>query len=260
MTLVSAHRCGAGGRVELENTRTALDRAVNSGADYVEFDVQRCSDGAFVLFHDGCVEQDGNRIPIGELTFAEFALMGKRYLRYDEALDALSGRKKAHIDLKFVSPSDNYEHAADTYEAEAARIALERLGEGQFIITSLEDQSIRATRDWADGLGIELLAGLSLGRDISGKSWLHKLRTRLSELFPARRYSACRANLVVANHQLARIRTARWAERHGLPLLVWTVNSDSDLRGWLSDHRVWMVTTDLPELASRLRLEAQPLG
>ena len=50
MTWVIAHR-GASNE-EKENTLPAFERAVELGADYVEFDVQASSDGGLVVFHD----------------------------------------------------------------------------------------------------------------------------------------------------------------------------------------------------------------
>ena len=50
MTWVIAHR-GASSE-EKENTLPAFERAIELGADYVEFDVQASSDGGLVVFHD----------------------------------------------------------------------------------------------------------------------------------------------------------------------------------------------------------------
>ncbi len=50
MTLVIAHR-GASAEKK-ENTLPAFERAIEVGADYLEFDVQASRDGALVVFHD----------------------------------------------------------------------------------------------------------------------------------------------------------------------------------------------------------------
>ena len=36
----------------LENSLDALEASIALGVDYVEFDVQRCDDGSFVVAHD----------------------------------------------------------------------------------------------------------------------------------------------------------------------------------------------------------------
>lgn len=249
MAMISAHRCGAGSDLDLENTKAALDRALTLDVDYVEFDVQRLGDGTFVLFHDDFVELDGKRVPMAELTFEQFSGMADHFMRYDDVLAALKGVKHAHIDLKFVSPGSAYADPGTTYEVAATQQALEILGPGQFIITTLEDKSVRAVRDWADGVGLDLLVGLSLGRDTSEMSVVEALRTRLSEFFPAARIRDSRANLVVCQQRIARYTVARFARRRGLPLLVWTVDEPDALAYWLAPDAAWLVTTNYPERA-----------
>ena len=50
MTWVIAHR-GASSE-EKENTLPAFERAIELGADFIEFDVQASSDGGLIVFHD----------------------------------------------------------------------------------------------------------------------------------------------------------------------------------------------------------------
>jgi glycerophosphoryl diester phosphodiesterase len=249
MAMISAHRCGAGSDLDLENTRAALDRALTLDVDYVEFDVQRLGDGTFVLFHDDFVELDGQTVPMSGLTFEQFSGMADHFMRYDDVLAALKGVKHAHIDLKFVSPESSYADPESTYEVAATKQALEILGAGHFIITTLEDRSVRAVRDWADGVGLDLLVGLSLGRDITEMSLVEAVRTRLSEFFPGARIRDSRANLVVCHQRIARYTVARFARRRGLPLLVWTVDEPEALAYWLTPDAAWLVTTNYPERA-----------
>ena len=118
--LVSAHRCGAGEDRHLENTRPALDRALALDVDFVEFDVQRCADDTFVLFHDHEVEVDGRRTPLSDLTVARLEQLVGPLLRYEDVLAALAGRRRAHIDLKFTSPDAAYRDPAATHEVRPA--------------------------------------------------------------------------------------------------------------------------------------------
>ena len=74
MTLVIAHR---GACWELpENTLAAFERAIEVGADFVEFDVHATSDGELVVCHDR---------PLG----------GE--LRLEEAVEALRGQDRGHV-------------------------------------------------------------------------------------------------------------------------------------------------------------------
>lgn len=52
MSLISAHRGGAGDDPALENTLIAFERAIAAGCDFVEFDVRRTCDDRLVVTHD----------------------------------------------------------------------------------------------------------------------------------------------------------------------------------------------------------------
>src|SRR6478752_130332 len=215
MTLVSAHRC---------LTTTDIEAAIAMGADYVEIDVQRCADGSLVLLHDPVdVPPPGT-------------------LRYADALDLLAGRTRLHLDLKV--------HGGEVPIVEQA---VARLGTDALLVTTLDDDGVRAVRDWADAEGHDLLVGLSLGRGLRDIPVVHAIRVRLTELFPAVRYRRSRANLTVAHHWLARLHVRSFARSRGLPLLVWTVDTEDSLRYWLKPGRAWLVTTNNPEVALRVR-------
>ncbi|ABL82087.1 MULTISPECIES: glycerophosphodiester phosphodiesterase [unclassified Nocardioides] len=215
MTLVSAHRC---------LTHAAIEAAIALGADYVEFDVQRIADGSLVLLHD-LVDDP----PAGTL-------------RYDEALALLAGRARAHLDLKLRGG-----------EIPIVTEAIARLGTDRLLVTTHHDEAVRALRAWADREGHDLQVGLSLGQGVKGFSLWHAIRVRASELFPGVRYRAAGANVVVAHHWLARLRVRRFARRHRLPLVVWTVDTPRSLAHWMRPGRAWLVTTNQPQVALDLR-------
>lgn len=231
--LVSAHRMGAGGDRSRENTLEALEAAVALGVDYVEFDVWRHDDGRYVVAHDP--EHDTG-------------------LAYDAVLEALRGRAHAHIDLKFTSPGERYD-AGNAWEVDAARRAVEVLGQDRMIITTGDDRAVRAVRDWGEARGLDFKVGLSLGRSVRRMTLLRRIDVRRSELFPSVRIRESRANLVVAHHVLARLGVAAFARRRGLPLLVWTVDEPRGLRYWLRPGRAWLVTSNHPGAALRVRGE-----
>ncbi|GAA4745066.1 hypothetical protein GCM10023350_32350 [Nocardioides endophyticus] len=214
--LISAHRC---------LTRDALEHAIQLGVDYIEFDVQRCADGSLVLLHDPVDIAPPDAVP------------------YDEALELLAGRSRVHLDLKFT----------DDGVVEATAEAVRRLGTDRLVVTTLDDRSVAAVRAWSDVHAPALLVGLSLGRGVKGFPVWRQLKVRASEVWPHVRYRHSRANVVVAHHTLARFAVARFARKRGLPLLVWTVDTEPSLRYWTRSGRAWLVTTNNPEVALRLR-------
>ncbi|MGY2703454.1 MULTISPECIES: glycerophosphodiester phosphodiesterase [unclassified Nocardioides] len=217
MTLVSAHRC---------LTSADIEAAIALGADYVEIDVQRTADGALVLHHD----------PVD--------VAPPDVLRYADALDLIAGRSRVHLDLKFRGD-----------EVAAVALAVDRLGTDRMLVTTGHDDGVRAVRDWSDAHGHHLMVGLSLGRGVPGFALWQMAKVRASELWPGVRYRHSRANIVVAHHWLARLRVRRFARRHGLPLLVWTVDTPRSLAYWMRPGRAWLVTSNEPAVALRLRAD-----
>ena len=122
--LISAHRMGAGGDRSRENSLGALEDAVALGVDYVEFDVWRRDDGSFVVAHDPAHD-------VG--------------LTYDAVLSAIGARALAHIDLKFISPGEAYD-AGEAWEVDAARRAVESLGQDRMAIDELPGELTRRLR------------------------------------------------------------------------------------------------------------------
>lgn len=210
--LVSAHR------------PADLEAAIALGVDYVELDVRRRADGAFVVAHD-----DGDAD-------------APTYL---DVLTLLAGRVGAHLDLK--SESDD-----GSLEVEATRLALTVMSADTVVVTTESVVGVRAVRDWAEANGLNVRVGLSVGRPVHRLPWHGAVRTRVRELLSTSVRDS-RADVVVARHTLARLGMAWLARRRGLPLLVWTVDGDRALRYWLRPGRAWMVATNEPERALRLR-------
>jgi glycerophosphoryl diester phosphodiesterase len=244
--LISAHRFGAGRRVDLEHARATLDEALVVGVELVEMDVRRTSDGLFVLGHDPDLVADGESHPIRELTGELWRELHPYGLTYADALGLLGDYVIAHVDMKIAEPA---------HQVEALRAALAVLPPRRIVVTTGSEEAARALREWSGVRGLDLMIGLSLGRTVAGLPLRRQLEIRLGELFPGRRYVRSRANLVVANHWLARISVARFARRRRLPLLVWTVDDRRSLGYWLRRKDVWAVTTNEPALAALIRAE-----
>jgi glycerophosphoryl diester phosphodiesterase len=232
--LISAHRgrCGIDGLPAAERYRAAIEL----GVDYVEFDVRRTADGVHVAYHDPRTPSGRS---ISSLTFEEVkAELGSQALTLHELLDIANGRVGLHIDLKEVG-----------YEAEIVSLALAHFTAGQFVITSLEDVSIRTIKEQFP----QVRAGLSLGRDINEVPVWRRLGVRLSELFPDRRLRRCHADFAAVHEQLARIRLLRYCARKRLPAWVWTVDDEVEMARFLADPRVTALITNRPDVALQLR-------
>ncbi len=106
-----------GRRYAPENTLESLRKALALGADYVEFDVRKTSDGAFMLLHDGSLNRTtSGRGPLRQRTAAEVAMLdagswfgrpfaGARVPTLDAFLDAAAPSGVGlYVDAKDIAP------------------------------------------------------------------------------------------------------------------------------------------------------------
>jgi glycerophosphoryl diester phosphodiesterase len=221
--LISAHRC---------NTVEAVREAAGVGADYAEFDVRRAGDGTLVCSHD----------PVGSA--AGVPTLG-------EVLAAVAEcGLGAHVDLKGAD--------ADVWAEEVADRCAEALELGRVVFTTGNARAAALLAAWAEAHHVPPLVGLTVGQSTAHLRLPAAVRARIGELYPARRWRASGAGVLVAHHVLARVRLLRWAHRRDVRVLVWTVDSPRTVAAALRDPRVWMVTTNHPAaaVAARERLSS----
>jgi glycerophosphoryl diester phosphodiesterase len=236
---VSAHKGGA------EHARAATYEAyadaVTSGAEFAEFDIRRTGDGALVAWHDAAVEVPGTgRVPLARLDYPGLcAAAGYQVPLVPEVMALLaSGGVAGHLDLKETG-----------YEAEVTELAIEAMGPGHFVVTTLEDASVAAVKSAFP----QVITALSLGRDLSGVPWPQWPKIRASELAPLSRIRRCGADWVAVNYKLARLGVIRACHRDGIGVMVWTVDGNGTLDEFLGDDRVDVVITNRPRYAAGRR-------
>lgn len=114
--MVIAHR--GEHRSHPENTLEAIEGAIRAGADLVEMDVRRSSDGQYLLMHDATVDRmtDGKG-RVSEKTWAELSSLKvsdkgrtnaapSRIPRLQQALEACRGRIQVYLDFKAGDPAE----------------------------------------------------------------------------------------------------------------------------------------------------------
>ncbi len=230
---VSAHKGGSEDATPA--TWEAYQTALTTGAEYIEFDIRRTRDGDLVVFHDPSI---GGRA-IGDLTYEQLCgVMGHRVPLVREVMKLIAGRAIGHLDLK-----------EDGGEEEIIKLALDILGEENFVATTLLDASIhRIKKSFPD-----VTAALSIGRDLREVTRFMRLPARARELYPLARMRACGADWLAVHRRLARANVLRLCGRFSIPAMVWTVNEESQMRRLLADPRVTVLITDRPRHALSLR-------
>ena len=226
---ISAHGPRAG-------TIEAYAGALETGAEYVEFDIRRTADAELTAFHDAHTRQ-GERL--AAMSYARLCgLAGYEVPRVADVMALIAGKAIGHLDLKDTGGED-----------QVVEMALDILGPGNFVVTTLEDESVAAIKARFP----DVPAALSLGRDLGEVATLRRPTTRLSELRPMRRLRACRADWAAVNYKLARAGVLAQCHRAGLKTMIWTVDEDQEIRRWLADPRVTVLITNRPADAVALR-------
>lgn len=219
--LVIAHRGASAGR--RDNSLDAFAGAIDEGADMIEFDVRRTSDGELIAFHDPLVD----RVPVAKLTRAEMAeRLGYAPPLLDEVLELTAGRIGLDVELK-----------EDGYVDAALDAVLARHDPATTVFTSFLDEVVRHVKTRPE----PLQAGLLLGR------------AHVATFLPITRARRAHADFVAVHHLLVAQGFLRATRAAGFPALVWTVNDERSIARLLEDPRVLGVITDVPGVAHALR-------
>jgi glycerophosphoryl diester phosphodiesterase len=234
---ISAHRGGS--ERAAPATREAYEDAIGTGAGYAEFDIRKTHDDVLVVYHDQHAGHPGSFV--GDLSYRQLCkVLGYAVPKVEDTMRLLAGKVNGHLDLKETG-----------YEAEIISLALETFGPGNFVATSLEDESILRIKEKFP----QVTAALSLGRDLADVPRARWAAVRYRELFPLARIRACRADWVAVNHRLARLGVLRSCSGHGIGAMVWTVDADDLIDHFLTDGRVDVLITNRPRYAVSRRAE-----
>jgi glycerophosphoryl diester phosphodiesterase len=232
--LVFAHRGAC--RVAPENTLPAFEAAITLGADGVELDVQYSSDGRLVIFHNPMLDDTTNgagrltshtfeelrALDAGGFFAPEFA--GTQIPTLDEVLDLLRGKLIVNIEIKALDA------ATSGIGVDVVKAVRERNMQDQVVISSFNPMALRK----AKRAGREIECALLIAPDLPG--W-----TRSGVV---RKYSG--ATALHPEAVMVDAPYADWARESKLPLRVWTVNEEDEMRR-LAGVGVDTIITDAPD-------------
>lgn len=231
---ISAHR--GGGEAARSGTYEAYRSALEAGAEYVEFDVRRTLDGTLVAFHRA---RPGWGRAVTAVSYIRLCdLAGYEVPRMTELMQLLAGRAVGHLDLKETSRADMI-----------VRHAVEALGPAGVLVTTEEDAVATALKQRFPAVPV----GLTIGGDAAGTAAFTMRRLRVRGLSRLDRVLASGAGVAVVHHRLARTGILAECRRRGIKTMVWTVNGDQALAGWLASPYVDVLVTDRPARAIALR-------
>jgi glycerophosphoryl diester phosphodiesterase len=240
MMNISAHRGGS--EHATAATYGAYEDALASGAEYAEFDIRKTRDGVLTVYHDARLPHRGPFV--ADVSYDELCdRLDYLVPKVQDVMEMIAGKMIGHLDLKETG-----------YEEEVIRLATAILGRDSLIATTLEDVSIAAIKRSFPAVR----TALSLGRDLDEIPRSRRVSVRQSELFPIRRLRNCGSDWAAVNYKLARLGVIKACRRHGIGLMVWTVDSDEMIGRFLSDQRIDVLITNRPYYAARRRSEMVP--
>jgi glycerophosphoryl diester phosphodiesterase len=226
---ISAHRGGS--EAAPAGTYDAYRHAVETGAEYVEFDVRRTADGELVVYHDARPPGGEAVAHIGHARLSDLA--GYDVPRVADVMRLIAGHAIGHVDLK----------EAAAWPA-VAGLALDLLGAGNFVVTTGADAAVAALRSRHPEVSAALTLSASRGLPAGSCG-------RRGALL--RRIRACQADWVAVHHRLASAGLLTELQDQGIRAMVWTVNGDEMTACWLAAPGVDVVVTDHPARVIALR-------
>jgi len=213
-----------------ENTLRSFRKALEAGVDLVEFDVLGLASGELVVAHSYDLHEVSHGATSGSLRGVSLAALrdvAPEVPTLDEALAFFGDEAPEtglHVDLKDAA-------AADDLLAALRRFELVR----RTLVSSFERRAVRHLA-LADR---ELRTGMSFPEDrlrISDRRGsAHAIRLGLHVLRPGMPFLArallrrSRASALVLHHELVGEGLVRYAQRRGVPVVVWTVDEPRDV-------------------------------
>jgi glycerophosphoryl diester phosphodiesterase len=227
-----AHRGGAS--EEPENTLPAFESAVRLGYRYVETDVHVTADGVLLAFHDDHLDRVTDRV--GEIAALPWSEVKKARVDGREPIPRLVELLDAWPDLRVnIDPKHDeaVEPLADVIEATGA---IHRVCIGSFSDRRIDRARAR--------LGPRLCTSLG--------PW-GLLRLRLG-VRPPRGIACAQVPTHVKGFELVTARFLEHARRRGLPLQVWTIDDEDEIRRLL-ELGVDGLMTDRPAVLKQVLVE-----
>ncbi|MBN1421337.1 MAG: hypothetical protein JXP34_21365 [Planctomycetes bacterium] len=230
-----------------ENTVAAIGKAIEAGADGVEFDIYRTRDGAVVLMHDATVDRTTTgKGKVADLTLADLrkldagswkaaAYAGEPVPTLDEALARFKGTEaQAVIEIKAKGFPD--------LVVQAVRKA-GMLGRATAI--SFLDEPLAQIRALEPKLPCALLVGEAPPGDAAAQADALAARAR-----------ACGAGILDLHYGMLSPELVAALRGRGFPVWCWTVNERPIMEA-LIRRGVESITTDRPDLLVGLKKEAR---
>ena len=228
------------GNSQYENSKRAIESAINSGFNWVEIDVQITGDGIPILLHDPyIILPDGERLDLISTSYANLISV-KGYeglLTLEHALDLYASEINLLVEVK--AP----EHISDILHLgrEVARLVTTYKAQNRIIVDSFSDEIISS---------IKKQCNCETGLDAPFKAMLDK---------PALEYiRSMNMDWVYLHYSVVTPEVIRAAHEAGLRVMAYTVNDISVIEDWLSTEMPDGIITDYLQVKEYFKQDNEP--
>ena len=232
-TEITAHRGGAWKAPE--NTISALQYTIDSGADYAEIDVQETKDGELILLHDDSLKRTaGVKKNVWDMTLKQVEKLdagasfhkkfrGEKIPEFTEALKFCKGRLDLNIEIKYNGKNKGIVN-------KVVRAIKENHFEDHCVVTSMNYQFLKQIKKTAPEIRTGYIMTMTYGgvQGMEAADFFSVKHTYVDEKF------------VTQAHAL------------GKEVHVWTVNYKGDAKRML-DMGVYNIITDDPIMVRKVQ-------
>lgn len=219
-----------------ENTFEAIEKAIELGADMVEFDLRRTADGVIVLWHDkNVLDHSGKLVPVSNISINDLDLLargsGFHLARFEEVLKEFGSKIALDIEIK-----------TGGFEEEVVYLLKKHAPVFPPVVSSFHAGVIRRIKT----LDRSLKTALVLGNNMVYKSrYFGRAIIRYLAL-------SSKANSVHLNIGIVSASVINELTDLGFDLYIWTVN-DRQIMENLINMGVAGIVTDKPDLLNLVR-------
>ena len=240
IVIVAAHRGFS--KVAPENSKSAIQKAIEVGADYAEIDVQETADGVIILNHDSDlmrvagVPGEISAMTLDEVRGADIgkkfsaAFVGEKVPTLAEVIALVRDRIKLEIELKYYD-REGEQAKGRNLALDVVRLLEREHFESQCIVTSLNYEALLEVRRYNPRIHTAAIVTLAIG-DID----------RLD-------VDALSVNAKSLSNRLIRAARARHKD-----VYAWTVDDPRQMIK-LIERGVSHIVTNVPDVLVRLRAE-----
>jgi len=226
--IIIAHR-GASAYAK-ENSLESFKKAIEGGADMVEFDVRKTKDNILIAHHGSTIRKQS----VNKLTYEEIKRIDGDVPSVEEILRLTKGKMRLIVELK-----------EEGYEERIAELLLQSFNEDEFIVASFKGKSLETMKNSYPNVRIGLLLSKYQPKNF--------IPTTFSKSFPVKWAIQAGADFLLLHWRLSTLELLERARENDKPVFVWTVKDEEMIRRFLSNNLIEGIITNKPDIAVSLQ-------